>query len=44
MAKGYWIGRVDVERPRRLQALYRRQRIAIFKKFGGRFWCAAASS
>ena len=36
MAKGYWIGRVDVKNPEGYQP-YANNNAAIFKKFGGRF-------
>ena len=36
MAKGYWIGRVDVKNPEGYQP-YAANNAAIFKKFGGRF-------
>jgi uncharacterized protein (DUF1330 family) len=36
MAKGYWIGRVDVSNPEGYQP-YAANNAAIFKKFGGRF-------
>ena len=43
MAKGYWIGRVDVKNEEAYKP-YAAANPAIFKKFGGRFWYAVANS
>ena len=43
MAKGYWIGRVDVSNDEGYKP-YAAANPAIFKKFGGRLSCAAANS
>jgi uncharacterized protein (DUF1330 family) len=43
MAKGYWIARVDVKNEEGYKP-YAAANPAIFKKFGGGFWYAAAKS